>query len=206
MINRAVQIKYRSLLVVAGIALLVFPACDQLSVKKSLDGHSYQLLDQQSHDITFPASFEGRVMLVGYVYTHCPDICPMITYNMRDIQRAFPDEERFMLVSISFDPDRDTPEMLYDYANNYRLDQNNWRLLTGEKTHVEELLKTLEISTVKTPTRFTEDQKPVYFIDHTDRVTLIDHKGNVRRTYPGSDLREDVVIEDIRKLLDRMES
>jgi protein SCO1 len=193
-------------LVTAAAALLLLTACDQLSVKKSLDGHTYSLVDQENRTIDFPSSFEGKVMLVGYVYTHCPDICPMITYNMRDIQRAFPDEERFMLVSVSFDPDRDTPDMLYDYANNYRLDQGNWRLLTGERKQVEELLNTLEIRTLKSPTRFTEDQRPVYFIDHTDRVTLIDHKGNVRRTYPGSELRGDVVIEDIRKLLDRMES
>ncbi len=195
-----------SLLIAAGLALLVLPGCDQLSVKKTLDGHSYHLLDQENRDIIFPSSFKGNVMLVGYVYTHCPDICPIITYNMRDIQRAFPDEDRFMLVSISFDPDRDTPEMLYDYANNYRLDQNNWRLLTGEKSQVDELLKTLEISTLKTPTRFIEDDKPIYFIDHTDRVTLIDHEGNIRRTYPGSELREEIVIEDIRNLLDRMDT
>ncbi len=175
--------------------------CDRLSVIESFDGTEFTLVDQFDEEIRFPESFKGNVLLVSYVYTHCPDICPMITYNLRDVQRALPEADNFMLISISFDPDRDTPEILYQYAENYRLDQQNWRLLTGERAQVEELLKKLQIATVKTPTRFAEDDTPIYFIDHTDRVTLIDKRGQVRRNYPGSELRSEKVIEDIQTLL-----
>jgi protein SCO1/2 len=120
---------------------------------------------------------------------------------MRDVQRAFPDNDNFLLVSVSFDPDRDTPEILYQYAENYRLNQNNWQLLTGDRNEVESLLKKLQIFTVKTPTRFADDDTPIYFIDHTDRVTLIDSRGQIRRNYPGSELSSGEVIEDIRTLL-----
>ncbi len=184
-----------------GFVLVTFPGCDSLSVKQSLSGHEFPLTDQDSSSVTFPGDYRGNVMLVGYVYTYCPDICPMITYNMRDIQRALPDAEDLLLVSISFDPDRDTPEELKEYANNYRLDQTNWRLLTGTRSQVEPVLETLQIRTVKTPTRFTEDNRPMYFIDHTDRITLIDRKGNVRKHYLGSELNTDEVVSDIQRLL-----
>ncbi len=189
------------LILAAGIALTAISGCDNLSIKKSLGGTEFNLIDQDKSEVTFPESYSGKVMLVGYVYTHCPDICPLITYNMRDIQRALPDSQEFLLVSISFDPDRDTPEILYDYAENYRLEQSNWRLLTGSKPEVESLLEILEIATVKTPTRFTEDNTPIYFIDHTDRVTLIDKNGNIRKHYRGSDLNPESVAEDILTLL-----
>jgi protein SCO1 len=175
-------------------------ACDRLPVKKTMAGSDFILVDQYGEEISFPDEYKGNVMLVGYVYTHCPDICPMITYNMRDIQRELVDEENFMLVSISFDPARDTPEIMYDYANNYRLDQANWRLLTGNSEIINSALDELEIRTRKTPTRFT-DSGPQYFIDHTDKVTLIDGNGNIRSTYSGSEMNAERIIADIHTLL-----
>ena len=191
------------LLITAGIVVMAISGCDRLSVKDSFDGEEFQLLDQFDESINFPEKYKGKVMLVGYVYTHCPDICPVITYNMRDVQRELDDENDFMLVSISFDPDRDTPEILHQYAENYRVNQANWRFLTGEKSNVDNLLDKLGIATVKTPTRFDENNTPIYFIDHTDRVTLIDREGNIRMHYNGSELNSDEAIEDIRKLVEK---
>jgi protein SCO1/2 len=183
------------------LMFILSAGCDRLSVKDTLEGYNFALVNQFNETVQFPEAYHGKVMLVGYVYTHCPDICPIITYNMRDVQRAFPDNDNFLLVSVSFDPDRDTPEILYQYAENYRLNQENWQLLTGERREVEAVLKKLQIFTVKTPTRFADDNTPIYFIDHTDRVTLIDRRGQIRRNYPGSELSSGEVIEDIRTLL-----
>jgi len=192
---------YVWLIIAMGIVLGTIPGCDSLSIKQSLGDEEFVLVDQDSSSVSFPESFRGNVMLVGYVYTHCPDICPLITYNMRDVQRELPDASDFMLVSVSFDPERDTPEILKDYAQNYKIEESNWRMLTGDKSEVEELLETLSVTTVKTPTRFTEENEPLYFIDHTDRVTLIDREGNVRKHYLGSEFKLDEVKEDILKLL-----
>lgn len=192
---------YVWLIVTMGIVLGTLPGCDSLSIKQSLSDKEFNLVDQDSSSVSFPNNYQGNVMLVGYVYTHCPDICPMITYNMRDVQRALTGQEEFMLVSITFDPDRDTPEILADYAENFRLNQKNWRLLTGDKSNVMPLLEELNIITVKTPTRFTEENDPIYFIDHTDRVTLIDRRGNVRKHYTGSEFNADEVTSDILKIL-----
>jgi protein SCO1/2 len=187
--------------VAIGLAGLLLSGCDRLSVKKSMADESYELIDQDSSLVQFPDAYKGNVLLVGYVYTHCPDICPMITYNMRDIQQELLDEKEFMLVSISFDPERDTPEILHQYAENYKLDQENWKLLTGNTEEVDEALETLEINTLKSPTSFEDDGTARYFIDHTDRVTLIDRNGDVRNTYVGSKMNQEQIISDIHKVL-----
>ena len=190
-----------SMAIVFGLAVTLLSGCDRLSVKKSISDESYELVNQEGNEIQFPDAYAGKVMLVGYVYTHCPDICPMITYNMRDIQLELQDEDEFMLVSISFDPDRDTPEILHEYAENYKLNQENWQLLTGSTEEVDTVLETLEIKTLKSPTIFKDDGSKQYFIDHTDRVTLIDGNGDVRNTYVGSKMNQEQIISDIHKLL-----
>lgn len=190
-----------AILISAGLTSVVQTGCNRLDVKQSLQDESYEVVDQAGEEVAFPEQYEGKVMLVGYVYTHCPDICPLITYNMRDVQGALSDEDDFMLVSISFDPNRDTPEILYQYAQNYRLNQENWRFLTGNSEIINEVLDKLEIKTLKTPTEFTESGTPQYFIDHSDKVTLIDRDGNVRNHYLASGMDQEKIVTDIHKLL-----
>lgn len=187
--------------IVAALALIFLATgCDRLAVEDTLT-EDYTLTNQFGEQVSLPGDYSGKVLIVGYVYTNCPDICPMITYNMRDLQREFPGEEDFHLISISFDPERDSPEVLHSYAESYNIDQGNWSMLTGDSKEVDEVLEKLGIATVKTPTRFTEDNKAVYFIDHTDKVSLIDKKGQVRNHYLGSELDTETVIEDIKTLL-----
>lgn len=186
----------------AVLTIFFFNGCDRLSVKDELSELQFELIDHRGEQVIFPESFEGKTILAGYLYTTCPDICPMITYNMRDVEREL-DTNELHFISISFDPDRDTPEILADYARNYHLKDEKWSLLTGDRRTVMDLMKRLEIVTVKTPTRFTESGDQIYFIDHTDRVSLIDKDGNLRRNYIGSKLRSEEVIEDIRLLLDK---
>jgi len=200
-ISRPTNFPIVSMAIVIGLAGILLSGCDRLSVKKSMADESYELVDQEGQATTFPEAYSGHVMLVGYVYTHCPDICPMITYNMRDIQRELSNEDEFMLVSLSFDPERDTPEILNDYAESYKLDLENWRLLTGSTDEMDEALESLEIKTLKSPTTFKDDGTQQYFIDHTDRVTLIDRNGDVRNTYVGSKMNQEQIISDIHKLL-----
>jgi len=188
--------------ITAGI-LLSFAGCDSFSIKNSIGDKEFSLLDHNNQEVVFPEDFLGNILLVGYVYTHCPDICPAITYNMRDVQQLVDDSSNFKLISISFDPDRDSPSVLRDYAANYNLDTDSWSLLTGERNEVDEVLELLEIATVKTPTRFLEDGKAIYFIDHTDRVTLIDREGNIRKQYTGSEFNPEEVAEDVKKLINK---
>lgn len=187
-------------MVAASIVLLLGIGCSRTSVKDNISDESFELINQAGEKVTFPDDFLGKPILVGYVYTRCPDICPMITYNMRDISRELEDNSDLQFVSISFDPGRDTPEILAGYAESYKLDTKSWTLLTGNPGTVDKLLDRLEIAVQKTPTRFTEEGEEIYFLDHTDRVSLIDSEGKLRSNYYGSELDTEYVLEDIKKI------
>lgn len=75
----------------------------------------------------------GKIWVVNFIYTHCPDTCPLQTAEMANLQADLATETDVRLVSITVDPNRDTPEVLSRYANRFRADANRWLFLTGEK-------------------------------------------------------------------------
>ncbi len=194
------KIRFDTTIVAACVALLLGSSCSRTSVKDDLSDKSFELINQTGEKVVFPEDFLGSTVLVGYVYTRCPDICPMITYNMRDVSRELQDNSDLQFISISFDPVRDTPEILAEYAEGYKLNLDNWTLLTGNPETVDKLLERLGIAVQKTPTRFTEEGEEIYFLDHTDRVSLIDSEGKLRNNYYGSELDTEHVLEDIKKI------
>ncbi|MGM0507208.1 MAG: SCO family protein, partial [Bacteroidota bacterium] len=161
------------------------------------------LVNQEGEEVRFPNRFSGHITLVGYIYTTCPDICPLTTQRMNRVAQELTGEERnrVRLAGISMDPERDTPDVLASYADAYRLQPDVWTLLSGERRTVLDLLDQLEITVRRTPTRFTDSGEMIYFLDHTDRVSLVDADGRVRRHYVGSELDVEQVVSDIRSLL-----
>ena len=81
--------------------------CQQPNVIDDLSETSYQLLDTDSTAVSFPQDVTGDIVVLGYIYTHCPDVCPMTTANMKQAreQLSAPDDVRF--VTVTFDPLRD---------------------------------------------------------------------------------------------------
>jgi protein SCO1/2 len=72
----------------------------------SLKGENYNLLDQDSTLIHYPEIFKGEVLVVGYIFTNCPDICPLTTNNMNLVYQKLKKEglNGVRFVAISFDP------------------------------------------------------------------------------------------------------
>ena len=83
----------------------------------------------------------GTVWIVNFFYTHCPDTCPLQTANMAQLQRDLEDIRDLRLVSITVDPDRDTPPVLKEYADRYGADTARWLFLTGEKKAIYRLAR-----------------------------------------------------------------
>lgn len=168
----------------------------------NISGESYSLISQDSSRVTFPGDFKEEVMLVGYIYTSCPDICPVTTTNMLRVQQEFDRTAPVRFISISFDPERDTPKRLREYAQNYSLESPPWYLLTGEEAEIDSVMKRLNIDVQKSFTNFREDGDSYYFMDHTDRVTLIGPEGRIYNTYVGSEADPEEIKKDIEKLLE----
>lgn len=166
-------------------------------MEADLSRRPVRLLDQDSLPVRLPEALNGGPALLGYIYTHCPDICPMITERMIQIAQRIPDSVRIRYVLISLDPERDRPYKLRRYAELYGLRGPAWWLLTGSEAEIQALLDQVGVLRRRGWTRFAENGEPIYFIDHTDRVSLLDAKGRVRRHYEGTRADPERVRRDV---------
>src|SRR5690242_10734260 len=87
--------------------------------------------------------FRGKVVALTFIYTGCPDICPLLTQKMVDVQDALRDKfgAKIAFISISFDPERDTPEVLKDYAQFWGAAPEGWSFLTGSLEAVRDVTR-----------------------------------------------------------------
>ncbi|MGZ8495640.1 MAG: SCO family protein [Candidatus Binatia bacterium] len=153
---------------------------------------SFTLIDQAGKKITFnPAS--GKIVLVTFVYTTCPDVCPLFSAHFAAIQRALDEEKRenYLLVSISTDPKRDTPAKMKAYAEAFKADVKHWHFLTGSQNDLAQVWKSFGV-TVKDHGNGQ--------IQHTNLTTLIDAKGMRRVDYYGDKWLVKEVLKDIKWL------
>lgn len=196
---------YRFLPFIFFALALTTPGCkDKLPVKDDLSGAHYDLLTQDSTHISFPQSMKGKVVVLGLIFTHCPDICPLITNNMEHIQEEVKKEnmDDVSFVSISFDPLRDKPSVLKEYAGVREIDMRNWTFLTGRPSEIDSLKKQLHYVAIAGDTTYSETGEPSYFFVHTDRITLMDKEGKVRQEYKGSKVNVEEIMKDIKALAD----
>jgi len=187
------------------VILLLLISCKQeLPLDKDLTKKSYNLINQEGEEVVFPEIIKGQITVMGFIFTHCPDICPMTTHNMylteKQLKKDGIDDVKF--VALSFDPDRDTPEVLKKFAEVRELDYKSWTLLTGERTTVNELLKRFDVKAIKTDESVDEKGNSEYSMMHTDRISLIDENGRLRKNYKGSTLNIEELVNDIKTLKD----
>ncbi len=81
----------------------------------------------------------GRVWVGDFIFTSCPGQCPMMTARMARLQASLTEADDVRLVSFTVDPDRDTPEVLSRYADNYGAESDRWFFLTGEREAIYRL-------------------------------------------------------------------
>lgn len=198
--NRFRYSAFPLLLLVFGVMLTT--GCNTPEIKDSMEDADYKLVNHQNSDMTFPEDFEGSYTIVGYIYTHCPDVCPLIISNMKKIQEKVEAEvdEPVQFVAVSFDPERDDPKTLRKYFNSHDLGNPPWTFLTGDTTTVNSFMDRMGIFTEVSYSSTTESGEEVYFITHTDRVSLFDKKGRLRQHYRGSSIPPEVLVEDIHSL------
>ncbi|MGB5289638.1 MAG: SCO family protein, partial [Ignavibacteriaceae bacterium] len=178
--------------------MLIVSCKDNLPLDKDLTKKSYQLINQDSANVTFPDVIKGHITVLGFIYTYCPDICPMTTHNMYLTEKRLKEQgiDDVKFVGISFDPDRDTPEVLTKFAEIREISFKNWMLLTGNKEIIEDLLRRFDVKAIKTDQTVDEEGNPEYSMMHTDRISLVDENGILRKNYKGSTLNLEEIIED----------
>lgn len=193
------------ILVFLSVFILFSLSCkENLPLDKDLTKKNYSLINQDSTEVIFPENIVGHITVMGFIYTNCPDICPMTTHNMYLTEKKLKEDGigNVKFVAISFDPDRDSPEVLTKFAEIRDLDFNSWTLLTGSKNTINDLMKRFDVKAIKTDENIDEDGKPEYSMMHTDRISLIDANGILRKNYKGSTLNIEELITDIKTLED----
>jgi protein SCO1 len=191
--------------ILLSVLLVLSISCkEKLPLDKDLTKKSYNLINQEGEAVVFPEIIKGQITVMGFIFTHCPDICPMTTHNMylteKELKKANINEVKF--VALSFDPDRDTPEVLKKFAEVRELDFNSWTLLTGEINTVNDLLKRFDVKAIKTDETTDAEGNYEYSMMHTDRISLIDENGRLRKNYKGSTINIEELVNDIKTLKD----
>ena len=166
-----------------------------------LSESSYKLLDSDSTTVNFPEEYKGTISVVSFIYTHCPDVCPVITANLTNIQNQLEDTSGINFIEISFDPERDTPSVLREYKQLYRLN-DQFTLLTGDTTTVNDLLERLEIVAMKVSADSVGPDSSSYAMRHSNTLYVMDENGYIRSEYPANVVPPEHVIEDIQSLRD----
>jgi len=150
-----------------------------------------RLLDQDGREVRFYTdTLRGKIVLISFIYTSCTDICPILMHNLSDVQNSLGDRfgKDVFFVSISVDPEDDTPEELKKYAGRYGT-KPGWTFLTGPKKDVDAVIK-----------RFGEFQED--FEDHSMTFVLGDVK-NARWSKMRGDHPPELVMPRILDLLER---
>jgi protein SCO1/2/putative membrane protein len=144
----------------------------------------FRLTERSGRSVS-SAELAGKVWVASFIFTHCPLSCPRITSVMKGLQAELAGTA-VQLVSISVDPDRDTPEVLADYARRYGADAGRWWFLTGPKDEVGRLVTQgfklgLSLATE------TEQQAGAEPITHSDRLALVDRGNRVVALFDSTD-------------------
>ncbi len=128
----------------------------------------------QNNDTITNKDLLGKVYIVDFFFTTCPTICTPMSLNMSKIVKELEDYPDFQAVSISIDPDYDSPEVLKKYASRYVENDDSWYFLTGDKQATYKLAREGFSSYVG------ESQDSIIKFEHSGNFALVDREGFIR--------------------------
>jgi protein SCO1/2 len=141
---------------------------------------------------------EGKVYVAEFFFTTCKALCPRMHGNMRQVYDRFKDEENFMIVSHTSEPENDSVPRLKVYADSMKVDTQRWTFLTGRKDSLYNMARlSYTIDNPEYNVRALTDP----FI-HTQFWALVNKKGEVMHVYDGLKQSEtEDMISEIRRML-----
>lgn len=101
------------------------------------------LIDQNNNSVSLDSLFNAdKNVVFAFFFTHCVTVCTTTTLSLKSIQPHLPDDT--IIAMISIDPETDTPVELKNYAEQHRITDSNWYLLTGQTSQIEDFQKSFE--------------------------------------------------------------
>lgn len=180
-LSSAVTIAFWSILVLAGIYSIFFARSGNRDEKVVLKNYrmveAFSLTDQHGKTVT-RKDLDGKIWVVNFFFTTCSTQCLVLSERMSQLQDRFAANPEVALVSISVDPQTDTPERLATYAQRYKAGPR-WSLLTGKPQEIDRLIKGSFLLPVA---RTDAERNQIYLANlvHSDRMAVVDRLGVVR--------------------------
>jgi len=139
----------------------------------------FMLTDQARAPVSL-SQFRGKVVALNFIYTSCvlPQFCYRLANQFSVVQRRFPDRmgRDLVLLTVTFDPARDTPERLAEYAREWNADRSVWRFLTGGVDEVRHVCQLFGLDA------FPDEG----LISHSTRTVVIDRRGALAASIEGN--------------------
>ena len=163
-------------------------------VKKYHKIAPFALTNQNGETIT-DRDYKDKIYVADFFFTTCPTICPKMTANMGEIQKAILNDPQVKLLSFSVTPEIDSVAQLKKYAIEKGVEDQKWNLLTGKKKQIDELARKSYLAV-----KDNGDGGP-YDMIHTENFILIDPEKRIRGFYDGTDtLAMQTLLADIALL------
>ena len=146
----------------------------------------FSLIEKDGRAVVL-GDLKSKIWIVNFIYTNCPDTCPIQSAQMRQIQKDFKFEKDLRLVSITVDPTRDTPEVLSKYAKRFSADPARWFFLTGKKETIYKFAQEgFHLGAVEIP----HEKRPESGATHTHspRFVIVDRAAQIRGYYVSTDV------------------
>jgi cytochrome oxidase Cu insertion factor (SCO1/SenC/PrrC family) len=178
------------------------PLAGSYSLPRILQVDDYSLLDPRGQPAPLLGLAEGELALVSFVYLSCGEACPMATASLHRLDRALAEDSslagRVQLVSVSFDPQRDTPDKLAALERSVA-PRARWRFLTARNpAEIVPVLADFGQDAVRIPNERDPAQQR---LRHVLKLFLVDSSGGVRNIYSTGTLDLRLILGDLRTLL-----
>ena len=151
----------------------------------------FQLVNQNGQAFG-SAQLAGKIWIADFIYTSCTDTCPLQTGMMAKLQEEYAAKPEVQLVSITVDPERDTPQVLKGYAQAHHANPAGWSFLTGTPAEIRDVAGRYGVIYKKTPRGD---------VDHTFLTSLVDQNGTLRVQYMGVKFDPDEMLRDLKSLV-----
>jgi protein SCO1 len=151
--------------------------------------------DQLGKPVTL-SSLKGKPVLVDFIYTSCASVCPRLTARMNEVAKKLGAEvgQKLTIVSITLDPEHDTPQKLRNYAEVQGIASNGWLFLTGQPAQIDQELARF---------RLVRQRESDGSITHNVAAFLIGPDGHEIRKYNALDVPIDAIVSDVDRSMER---
>ena len=170
------------------------PAAQEQALPKIAPAAEFALISQDGAPVKL-ADYRGKVVALTFIFTLCADTCPVLTPMMSFVQDQLGADfgEKIYFVSITVDPERDTPEVLKEYAQAFGANLAGWSFVTGSPEAIRDVTRRYGVFAAKNASGG---------VDHTFLTSIVDRHGILRVQYLGVRFDPEEFRRDLLSLLD----